>query len=323
MIGVGFIGTGNVAERHAEALRQSPGARLVAVWSPTTERRRDFAARHGAEVVESAEALCGRSDIDAVFVLAAAEAHVEQACAAMEAGKHVLVEKPVATDAVGFRRLRETAARTGRICMPSHNYVYAPDMQRLRHHAGSGFLGRLHSLWILCHQRQSQALGEIPGIVLNDMMVHSAYQSLFLLGPPRDVSAVASNVYFESGNEDQVGLTLTYADGQIATLWTSWATEDTARDPWTVTVKLLGSNGAGLSTWDAIKNNAEPEPGWDDAAYWDSFLWVQRWFLEECVDRGRAPLSSLEDAADALAILRAARTSIDTGRRVPFEPLSL
>ncbi len=321
MKGIGFIGTGNVAERHAEALRQARDARLVAVWSPTEAKRRGFAERHGAEAMESAEALYARPDIDAVFVLAAAEAHVDEACRAMDAGKHVLVEKPVALDDAGFQRLRKTSARTGRICMPSHNYVYAPDIRRLGHHAGTGFLGRIHSLWILCNQRQSQSLGEIPGIVLNDMMVHPAYQSLFLLGRPRDVSAVASNVYFESGNDDQVGLTLTYADGQIATLWASWATEDTARDPWTVTVKLLGSKGAGISAWDELKNNDEPEPGWDDAAYWDSFLWVQKWFLEECLGRGRAPLSSLDDASDALAILKAARTSIDTGRRVPFEPL--
>ena len=115
--------------------------------------------------------------------------------------------------------------------------------------------------------------------------------------------------------------TQTYEDGQIATLWTSWATEDTARDPWTVTVKLIGAAGAGISNWDLVKNNSEPEPGWDDAAYWDSFLWVQTWFLEECLDHGRQPLSTLEDAADALSILQAAQQSLRTGKRVPFEPV--
>ena len=91
----------------------------------------------------------------------------------------------------------------------ANSQVYAPDIRRLGHHARTDFLGRIHSLWILCNQRQSQSLGEIPSIVLNDMMVHPAYQSLFLLGQSRDVSAVASNVYFESGNDDQVCLTLT------------------------------------------------------------------------------------------------------------------
>ncbi|MBI2720251.1 MAG: Gfo/Idh/MocA family oxidoreductase [Rhizobiales bacterium] len=309
MLGIGFIGTGGVAERHAEALRDVRDTKLVGVYSPTAANRRKFAENHGVKAYDSAEALVADPAVGAVFVLSTPQSHVDYALMALAAGKHVLVEKPVGRDTGEIARLRDVAGAGKLVCMPSHNYIYAPEVRRLHHHLGRGKLGRLQSFWMLCNQRQTQAMG-LPGIVLSDMMVHLVYASLLFCGRPERLSAVSSNVYFDSGADDQVGITLAYKSGVIATLWASWATEDMCREPWTATVKVMAAEGSGVASWDNVKNNEEPQPGWDDSVYWDSFLYAQRFFVEDCVGRGAAPLSTLDDALAAQAIIDAAGQSL-------------
>jgi predicted dehydrogenase len=150
-----------------------------------------------------------------------------------------------------------------------------------------------------------------PGMVMNDMMVHLAYSSLFFCGKPQRLVTVASNVYFDSGADDQIGITLSYEDGTIGHLWTSWATEDVCRDPWMCTIKVFGARGSGVASWDNVKNDDLTQPGWDDSVYWDSFFYIQRYFIEECLGRGAKPLSTLDDALAARQIIDAAIKSLD------------
>lgn len=309
MLGIGFIGTGGVAERHAEALREVRGTRLVGVSSRTNDSRESFANRHGARSYAEVDDLLKNPEVDAVFVLSRADTHSEYAMRALAAGKHVLLEKPVGTSPDEIRKLRDAAAKSDRVLMPSHNYIYSPEVRRMRHHLGAGKLGRLQSFWMLCNQRQTQDMG-MPGMVLNDMMVHLVYSSLFFCGRPERIVAVGSNVYFESGADDQIGFTMTYSDGTVAQLWASWATEDMCREPWSCTVKVIGSEGSGVASWDNVKNNNQPSPGWDDSVYWDGFMYAQRYFVEECIGLGAKPLSTLDDALDAKLIVDAGAESL-------------
>lgn len=169
--------------------------------------------------------------ISAVFILSTADTHVDYAIAALKAGKHVRVEKPAGLTSADIARLRDEAKTSDRVCMPSHNYIYSPVVRRLKHHMSKGKLVKRQSFWMLCNQMQTQEIGK-PGMLMNDMMVHLAYSSIFFCGLPSRVISVASNAYFESGADDQIGITLTYADGTIGHLWASWATHDVSREPW-------------------------------------------------------------------------------------------
>ena len=170
MIGIGFIGTGGVAERHAQALAELRGVTLCAVWSRTPATTAAFAGRHNARAHDSLEALLADASIDAVFVLTPADSHFAHASRALQAGKHVLLEKPVGTNLSEINALIEIAHASGKICMPSHNYIYAPEVQRLRHHQHAGKLGRLQSFWMLCNQRQTThndiLVGAAPFVVM-------------------------------------------------------------------------------------------------------------------------------------------------------------
>ena len=309
MYNVAFIGTGGVAERHAEALAMLRDVKLAACWSRTFAKTEVFAARYGAKACSELSELLDDETIDVVFVLSSGESHVEYSMLALAAQKHVLVEKPVGMDVGEIETLRQAAAASSRVCMPSHSYIYSPATQRLRHHVQAGKLGRVQSFWMLCNQKQTQEMGK-PGVLINDMMIHLTYTSLYFCGPPKRLVATASNVYFESGADDQIGITLSYDNGVIANLWASWATHDVARDPWMCTIKVLGSEGTGMNSWDNVKNHDLVHPGWDDAAYWDSFYYVHRHFFEEVLGRGQSPLSTLDDALLARRVIDAAVISL-------------
>src|SRR5947209_11636715 len=94
-IGIGIIGSGFVAEIHAEALRRVPGARLAAVASPSEGKAAAFAARHGAPLAfTDYRALVERPEVDLVSLCLPNDHHCAAALAAAAAGKHVLCEKP-------------------------------------------------------------------------------------------------------------------------------------------------------------------------------------------------------------------------------------
>jgi UDP-N-acetyl-2-amino-2-deoxyglucuronate dehydrogenase len=95
-IGFGIVGAGMVARYHATGIARTPGARLIAVCRADTARAEEAAAKFGAPCEASLEALLARPDVDAVCICTPSGQHAAQAIAAARAGKHVLVEKPMA-----------------------------------------------------------------------------------------------------------------------------------------------------------------------------------------------------------------------------------
>ncbi len=314
MTRIAFIGTGGVATRHAECLTEVEGAEFAGAWSRRMDNVANFVKSHGGRAYASVDEILADPKVDAVAVLSLPDTHVDYALRALKAGKHVLVEKPVSLTADGYRQLIAAQKASGKVCMPVHNYVYAPEVQRMRVHLEAGKLGRFQSFWMIYNNRQPPEFGT-PDFMMTDMMIHPAYVSLHFCGRPTKVMGVKSNVHFTAkGAEDQIGITLQYDSGVIAHLWASWAAEDWSRDPWTSTLKVFGSEGTATSGWDAIKNIHQPHAGWDDAAYWDSFMHVQRHFIDQCIGKGRKPLSTLQDGLDAFYIVDAVRRSIASER---------
>jgi UDP-N-acetyl-2-amino-2-deoxyglucuronate dehydrogenase len=95
-IGFGIVGAGMVARYHARAIAETPGARLAAICRADAARAGEAAAELGVPCEASLEALLERPDVDAVCLCSPSGLHAEQALAAARAGKHVLVEKPMA-----------------------------------------------------------------------------------------------------------------------------------------------------------------------------------------------------------------------------------
>ena len=128
---------------------EAPGVELVAVVDPDPEARQAAEGAPGFEVLE--EALAG-VECDAVLVVSPPGTHHAVAKAALETGKHVLCEKPLATRLEDAFDLVETAERAQRILMVSQNYRYNPPVRAVRRVVMGGELGELASIRINCRR---------------------------------------------------------------------------------------------------------------------------------------------------------------------------
>jgi NDP-hexose-3-ketoreductase len=140
---IGLVGCGAVAcEQHLPALRKLAGAVVVALADPDpAARARAAGLAPGADVHADAGELLGRSDVDAVVVAAPSGLHAELAAAAARAGKHVYVEKPLATSESEARRVLEEVARSGVTAAMGFNRRRHPVYEQARRLLEAGRIG--------------------------------------------------------------------------------------------------------------------------------------------------------------------------------------
>lgn len=136
----GIIGLGFIGEVHAHAVRAS-GATLVAVADATPERSAASAERLGAAHGASAEELISLDDVDVVHICTPNHLHADLARAAIDAGKHVVCEKPLATSVADAQDLVGAAARAGLVAAVPFVYRYYPMVREARARVASGESG--------------------------------------------------------------------------------------------------------------------------------------------------------------------------------------
>ena len=310
-LGVGILGAGIVSELYAQAIERGAPARFIGVYDPFQPSADALARRLNGRAFESRDALLSSPEVEACLVLSPNHAHADDGLACLAAHKHVLVEKPIAETHDAIAALAEAARQAGRICMPAHNYIYNPSVQRARRLLDEKRFGVVASYWIIYNIFHSEEVARRYGGVLREVAVHHAYSLLYLAGRPLNVSARKSRVHYKDLDaEDQVALCCETADGALANLWVSFAASDPTSDPWTVLYKILGEKGGVSFTWnDAIFPDAGG-PAWGIVNYVDSFHDQLTHFIDRVIPGKAAPLSTLQDAADALAMIGAAEASI-------------
>jgi len=314
---IALLGAGIVAELYAKAFERGVAARFAGVFDPDAHRAGRLAKRLGGRTYASREAILADGSVDAVLVLSPNHCHFDDARAALAAGKHVLIEKPVAETHAELAELQAAAQAAGRVCMPAHNYIYMEPVIRLRRLIAEGRFGTLASLWILYNIFHPEDVAKRYGGVLREVAVHHAYSLLFLVGRPRTVAAHATRLHYEQLDaEDQVLLTCTLDGGALANLWVSFAASDRTSDPWTVLYKALGTRGGTSFSWSDSLFDDEGGPAWGITNYVDSFHLELQTFAAEIAGTAHM-LSTLADAGDALRIIEAAERSLrEDGRAV-------
>ncbi|VTR76315.1 Gfo/Idh/MocA family protein [Cellulomonas hominis] len=139
---VAVIGAGYWGPNLARNFRAAPGWDLVAVCDLDEGRARHVAGpRSTVDVLTSTDALLARDDVDAVAVATPAATHVGLVLAALDAGKHVLVEKPIAHDGAAARRMVARAAEVDRVLMVDHTFCYTAPVRKIRELVADGSLG--------------------------------------------------------------------------------------------------------------------------------------------------------------------------------------
>jgi len=145
---IGILGAARIAPTAlVRPARQVAGAEVVAVAARDPERARRFARKHGIpRVLPDYAALVEDPEIDAVYNPLPNSLHAEWSIRALEAGKHVLCEKPLAANAGQAERMAETAERTGRRLVEAFHWRYHPLAERMLEVVEGGWLGKVRRL---------------------------------------------------------------------------------------------------------------------------------------------------------------------------------
>src|SRR5689334_15853808 len=142
-LGFAIIGAGMVARYHATAIERTAGARLVAICRADQARAEETAAQFGVPCLADYTELLARDDVDAVCICTPSGMHAEQAIAAARAGKHVLVEKPIALTLADADAMIAACAQAGVRLGVALQRRTDPAFQRVYAAVGAGQLGRL------------------------------------------------------------------------------------------------------------------------------------------------------------------------------------
>jgi predicted dehydrogenase len=145
---VGVLGTGAIAQIiHLPILKGLPGARIQALCDIDHAKAKALAERlEVPQVFRKDEQVFTSDDIDAVVICSPSHLHQEQVVAALEAGKHVLVERPLALDAKGAEAAVKAAEEADRTLIVAYNNRYRPDTRGLKSFVSAGELGEVFSV---------------------------------------------------------------------------------------------------------------------------------------------------------------------------------
>ena len=260
-------------------------------------------------------------EVDAVFVLTNLETHHKYALLAIEAGKSVFVEKPVGVTIAEIRDMQAAASQAGVICMPGHNYIYEAGIRRAKDLIESGRLGDLVSIYVMYNiEHAEEVAAKYPGVI-RQILTHHAYISLYLAGKPIEVSAMKSMIHYEElTREDLAMVNMRMESGALVHWCASYAADDHAGDPWTMMVKVIGTKGATRYSYrDWVENTPGIVHSQTYSAYPYTIENIDRYFIEDCLGKGKEPLSTLEDAIAAQQIIEAIELSVAEGRHVKLD----
>jgi predicted dehydrogenase len=230
-IGFGLVGCGVIAETFAAALEGLAGTSLVAVHDADGEKGEVFAAEHGTTHTGSLDELLGHGGVQIVCVSVPSGQHAEVSLAAAQAGKHVVVEKPIDINLASARRLIDGAARAGVSLNVISQQRYNPGVLQAKALLDEGRLGeplfvqarvpwyRAQAYYDSADWRGTWALD--GGGALMNQGIHYADLLCWLFGPPEVLAAHCANMVHDIEVEDLAVATLRFPSGAVGTLMAS------------------------------------------------------------------------------------------------------
>ena len=339
MLRIGVLGLGSVFlgpyRQLIRQLEQNGEARLTAVYDVDREKTAAVAAMHaGIAAPPDAAALIASTEVDVVLVLTSMNEHAELAQAALRAGKHVLVEKPMATDIAAGRELLELSRKSKGLLVCAPHIVLSPTHRAVHADVHAGKIGKV----VLARARYGWAgpwwgkwYYRQGGGALFDLGIYNLTSLCGVMGPVRRVCAMVGTAIPQrraEGDEiavqsdDNAQVLLDFGENRFACITTGF-TMQKYRSP---AIELYGTEGVlqllgddwapqGFERWTKEREvweiYDESEPLWP----WTAGLR----HLVECVAAGTRPVNQPEHAFHCLEVMLAAQASAREGRFVTIE----
>ena len=220
MIGVGIIGAGYWGPKHIRNFNELPGARATMVADLDIGRLAAIQRQYGGiRITTDFRQLLSSPDVDAVVIATPVSSHSLLAGEALRAGKHVLVEKPLAASSREAEDLIRLAEEHCRVLMVGHTFLYNPAVRALRDLVQGGALGEI--FYIDAH-RLNLGLFQRDINVIWDLAPHDISILLYVLGMEPVAVHATGSAYVQPGIEDVAYLQLGFPNKVRAAVHVSW-----------------------------------------------------------------------------------------------------
>ncbi len=326
-VGWGILGCGRVVERRiAPVFAGIPDASLAGFCSRDRSRAERYCEHHGAGAAyDSIEEFLRDKSIEAVYIASPNALHFEQAARCLAAGKHVLVDKPMATSLAHAKRLADEARRTGLRLGVMHQQRYHPANMHLIRLRDEGSLGRINfvrvqmAIWygVEDNWRWDSALA--GGGVLMDLGPHALDLMMEVAGRVTSVNAEVRNLQFERETEDFCSARLTFESGAAGLVDLSYCSH-----AYGGRVEVFGNKGTFLvdgsmqsaGVYSTCVRHGEEPSQWEQNVYSNN---CYRDAIEDFTDAVRhsgSPSVSMKDGIRALRVIEAIYESARQGKTI-------
>jgi UDP-N-acetylglucosamine 3-dehydrogenase len=315
-IGIGVIGVGAWGKNHARVFSELEEANLIAIADRDMNRVKPFAKKYNAIPCETVDELLSHKEIEAVTICTPTVTHADLALEAIDAGKHLLLEKPMTDTVQQAQRVVDAAKSADTVLMVGFVERFNPSVQTAAKFIDEGKIGEL----VLGSARR---LGPfVPGRVadigiIKDLAIHDIDIARFLVKQEAtSVYAIAGKLYHKY--EDHANLVIRFDDKPTFFVESNWLTPHKLRG-----LNITGSQGVlsldyisqevtlGTSQWQ--QKSTTP---------WDEPLKRELFHFIESIRRKRPPDTSGQDGIEALRIAEAALESANNKRIIYLEEYS-
>jgi predicted dehydrogenase len=342
MVKMGLLGSGFVADFYMDGLRDVPGAEVVANYSRSEERAKEFGRRHGIKRnFTSIEELCAESDVDMVVVGLPNHLHLRAVRVAAGAQKAIVCTKPLARNGAEAAEMVNLVRTAGVMHGYAETEVFSPDVMRARDMIEKGAIGELltvrareaHSGPHAPHFWDAETAG---GGALLDMGCHTVEAARYFFGKEHKIKDVfawgATLVHTDkTKGEDNAVLLLRLEDGRTSLTEASW----TAKGGMELRNEVYGTKGRIITDTSSsrvrafieesagyLMEKADAETGWvfpiPDEARVYGYQEEMRHFVE-CYAGGKPPREDFVDGYIVNCVLDAAYKSMKSGHWEPVQ----
>ncbi|HEU5198063.1 MAG TPA: Gfo/Idh/MocA family oxidoreductase [Ktedonobacterales bacterium] len=342
-IGFAIVGAGMVAHYHAEAIAQTPGAQLVAIHRADPARAAETEARYGVPCESSYAALLARSDVEVVCICTPSGLHAEQTMAAASAGKHVLVEKPMALTLADADAMMHACRQSGVLLGVAFQRRTDPGFVAAQSAIAAGALGRLVLGCVTVPYLRTQDYYDSAawrgtwtldgGGALMNQGIHLLDLLLWYLGDVAEVQAQMTTLAHAIEVEDCLSATLRFRNGALGSVVATTA----AAPGYPHRVEVYGQRGGmqmegeQIARWESeslphVSGVTVASPGTAAAGAGSSPRGISqeghRRLIADIVNavrENRQPVVPGEEGRRSLALTLAIYQAARTGQRVPLE----
>jgi UDP-N-acetylglucosamine 3-dehydrogenase len=302
-LGVAVIGTGFWGKNHARVYKELESTELVAICDVDAERAKAVAGQFGVKAYTSSARMLRNKDIEAVSVCTWSTSLAKEALKALRAGKHVLVEKPMATSTKQAEKLVATAEQNGLHFTVGFLMRFIPGLCHIREAVERKKIGQLVCATAKRVSQWPERVGDVG--VVKDTAIHDIDVMRFVFGEdPISVYAKVGTMRHKKF-EDYALIMLTFGDGKSAFIESNWLTPYKTRSL-TVTGSdaIMRLDYITQELWiEAADKNVQPKYPWREP------LKAELQHFSDCVLKKEKPVVTGEDGVKALGIAIAALQS--------------